>query len=951
MTAFLSSILPDTGNYCLVAIKKGKVRQSFTASLEDLQANADAASSHGFDAYYALATFGDPALGRTAANAVELRSFFLDLDVGPDKAYKLQADAAAALRAFIDATGLPTPTIINSGGGLHVYWPLATPIAATEWVEVARRLKSLCRAHNLDADPAVTSDAARILRVPGTNNYKAAHERPVQIVRSSGAYTLEQIVACLPTAAPSVASLSAAKAFGTDEATKDLAGEEHPPSDFAKLVRLSVAGNGCGQIKHAVEEAAVLAEPLWRAMLSIAVRCEDGATAIHTASQAHPEYNADRTERKAAETKGPYTCEWYRENNPMHCKGCKQQVTSPIALGRVIKEAEAVNDTYIVEVERPGTDEHLVVEVPVYPKPYFRGAAGGVYRRMMVDDEPVDVEIYPHDLYVTNRFFDSDEHGDGDGELVGINLHTPLDGVRRFHARVKDLFSKDALRDLLNKHGGVVYGKQVDVLMAFFSSSIRKLQSQFAAARTRSQMGWTPDMQGFVIGELEYVDGEIKLAPPASSTRQLAPAFTPKGDLEVWKSMASFYTREGMEPHALALLAGFGAPLLKLLGDTSVKGAIIHLKSNASGSGKTTAQHMINSIFGHPFELLLTQKDTYASKMHRIGMMNNIAVTVDEITNTPDLELSELAYSFTTGRAKHRMEAQTNKLRINNTTWCTFTVTSSNASMLDKLANLKATADGEMRRVLEIEVPRTAGVAKQEVETLFAGLADNYGLAGPVFIKHVMAHREDVITALLDMRNKIDAAIGFEQNDRFHSNALTCMFVAGVIARDLKLLDWDIPKLYKYAIDLCKHNRVQQAYSVGSQLVVAEEALAAYIAENVNNVFVVNSGSKGGIPPAPIAEPRGALKMRYEADTKELFISATELRNFFTKRQVDVRESLRELAAAGYVKNNGTALSKRLTSGAVGGIVGMPVRCYTIDGACLGLETDSFTGANGAATP
>jgi uncharacterized protein (DUF927 family) len=551
---------------------------------------------------------------------------------------------------------------------------------------------------------------------------------------------------------------------------------------------------------------------------------------------------------------------------------------------------------------------------------------------------------------VTGRFFDSDEHGDGDGELVGINLHMQKDGLRRFYSKVTDIFSKDSLRDVLNKNGAIAYGKQLDTLMAYFASSIRKLQSQYAAARTRSQMGWTPDMQGFVIGELEYTADGTKLAPPASGTRQLAPAFTPRGSLDKWREMVNFYNTPGLEPHALTLFLGFGSPLLKFIGGETVKGALIHLKSSESGSGKTTAQMVVNSIFGHPSELLMTKDDTYASKMHRIGMMNSMAFTVDEITNSEDKELSAMAYGFTTGRARHRMESQTNKMRTNNTTWNAFTISSANSSVVDKLAQLKSTADGELRRVLEIEVARLRGVAKQDIDRIFGTLTENYGVAGPVYIKYVIANQPVVIKALKDMQAKIDTALQFEQNDRFYSCVLACAFVGGLIAKQLGLHDIDIQRIYNYALGVVNQNKTLQFNSTGGALLVAQETLSSFINENVNNAIVINSAVKGGVPQAPIAMPRNMLRMRYEPDTKELFITTADFRAYFTKKQVDVKESLKAMALANIVKNNGVAIAKRIGAGAVGGLAGLCIRCYVFDGEAIGIDESAFTTGSGDAT-
>jgi len=524
------------------------------------------------------------------------------------------------------------------------------------------------------------------------------------------------------------------------------------------------------------------------------------------------------------------------------------------------------------------------------------------------------------------------------------------DGVRQFYAPVTELFTKDKLRDALIKNGVVAYGKTLDGLMAYFASSIRQLQSQYAANKTRSQMGWTPDMAGFVVGELEYTPSGTKLAPPASGTRQLAPAFTPRGSLEEWKKMADFYNNPGLEAHALGVMFGFGAPLLKFIGGTTVKGAIVHLKSNASGSGKTTVLMLVNSIFGHPTELLMTKDDTYASKMHRIGMMNSIAYTVDEVTNSEDKELSDIAYGMTTGRARHRMESNSNKMRANNTTSCTITLTSSNASMVDKLAQLKATADGELRRVLEIEVPKIKTMPKQEVDALFGLMEENYGVAGPIFIQYVIANRESVLDMLTTMQARIDQELKLDQADRFYSCILTCAFVGAAIAKKCGLWDIDIPRIYHYALGLVDDNKIAQIASVGDSLTVAQETLSAYINENVNNALVINSNVRGAIPQAPIVSPRGVLRMRYEPDTKELFITSSEFRAFFTKKQVDVRESLRHLAEAGIVRNEGRAEVKRIGSGAVGGMSGLNVRCYVFDGKAMGIDATSFQTSAEAST-
>jgi hypothetical protein len=922
-----------------VGIRSGVVKQSFQPTIADVDAVGTALDAAGVDAYFALATFKDDS-SRKADNAEFLRAFFLDLDCGVGKPYADQPAAAQALSIFITDTGLPSPTVVNSGGGLHVYWPLTEDVAVADWLPHAKSLKRLCTQQNLHADPAVTADAVRILRIPGTNNFKGGQRRPVQIVAQGQPTDLKSFTDLLPHAP---VDLSSAKQFGMDASTREIAGGEFPKCMFSRVATRSVNGTGCNQIKHALVDAANLEEPLWRAALSIAVRCEDGQTAIHKLSQAHPGYTAANTEAKAAETKGPYTCQWYKDNYPEGCRGCTQMVSSPILIGKVVEEAQVTDDQYVIEKTEDEESPAMALTIPAYPFPYFRGANGGVFRRdRNKDGDDIEVEIYPDDLYLTERFYDSDETGSGDGEMVGINLHMRKDGVRRFFAPVTSLFATDKLRDVLVRNGVVAYGKKLELLMAYFASAIRKLQSQYSANRTRNQMGWTPDMHGFVLGEVEYTAAGVKLAPPASGTRELAAHFKPTGTLEAWKTIANFYDREGLEPHALALFFGFGSPLLKLMEGNAVKGAMVHLKHNGSGSGKTTAQMVANSIFGHPEDLLMKKEDSYASKMHRLGMMNSLLYTIDEITNEKAEILSDMAYGFTSGRGKHRMESQTNKMRANHTVWCNITLTSGNASVTDVLQQYKSTADGELRRVLEIAVPKYTGASKQEIDAVFTKLNSNFGVAGPIFIEYVLGHIPEVKSLLSKMQAKIDESLSLDQADRFYSSILTCAFVGALISQRLGLHDITINRVYSFALALVEQNRSSAKADLGDPTVIAQETLASFINENVNNALVAPMSTPNGVPERPAITPKGQLRMRYDPVTHELAIAVPELRKFFSMRQVDVKDSIHRLHTAGFMKYDGKSHAVRLGAGAVGGLSGIPVRCYVFDGNAIGIDAATF---------
>ena len=193
-----------------------------------------------------------------------------------------------------------------------------------------------------------------------------------------------------------------------------------------------------------------------------------------------------------------------------------------------------------------------------------------------------------------------------------------------------------------------------------------------------------------------------------------------------------------MEARAFNLFAGFGTPLLRF---TNLKGVQIHLTDDGSGTGKTTIEMMINSIFGHPDQTMLLEQDTFKSKMHRMGTIQNLPACIDEITNMPNEEVSNLAYIGTQGRGRNRMMSQSNSERLNNTTWALILWTSGNRSVHDVLYSMKTFPEGELMRVVEINIPRDGTMSKEETDELYSMMFENYGVAGETYLQYVVAHR------------------------------------------------------------------------------------------------------------------------------------------------------------------------------------------------------------------
>ena len=145
---FLGSVLGDEGNYCLWCYNskdKADIKQEFYSSVEELLDRSAELDGNKYNVFFALGTFKEPT-NRKQINVQQLKSFFIDLDCGPSKDFPTQAGATEALRRFCKTNKLPRPTMVNSGNGIHVYWPLVVPVDEATWWPVAERLKQLCAA-------------------------------------------------------------------------------------------------------------------------------------------------------------------------------------------------------------------------------------------------------------------------------------------------------------------------------------------------------------------------------------------------------------------------------------------------------------------------------------------------------------------------------------------------------------------------------------------------------------------------------------------------------------------------------------------------------------------------------------------------------------------------------------------------------------------------------------
>jgi hypothetical protein len=348
MTQFdlLNAVQPSSGWFAVLGIKGvDNTKQYLVETREEVDEIAALMVQQERNVFFGVAKYTDGS-GRKKSNVRAIKSFWLDIDCGPTKAvvnpktnrpdgYIDQASGLAALQKFCRTIGLPKPILINSGRGLHVYWPLTTEVTREQWEPVAARLRELCVIHDLYVDPSVF-EVSRVLRIPGTLNFKDNPASAVSVIHEGKPTDFDDFVNLLGIKPPTTEPLPAKRPLtALGKSLQDSIGKS-----FKRIMTRSAKGDGCQQLLDCYQNQTTIPEPRWFDALSVAKFCDDADKSIHLLSNQHPDYDPGKTVQKIAHIEQPHNCATFERNNPGGCAGCPHfgKIKNPITLGMTWKE-------------------------------------------------------------------------------------------------------------------------------------------------------------------------------------------------------------------------------------------------------------------------------------------------------------------------------------------------------------------------------------------------------------------------------------------------------------------------------------------------------------------------------------------------------------------------------------------------------------------------------------
>lgn len=250
--------------------------------------------------------------------------------------------------------------------------------------------------------------------------------------------------------------------------------------------------------------------------------------------------------------------------------------------------------------------------------------------------------------------------------------------------------------------------------------------------------GWHKDAyilpNGEIVGKAEqiYFDGKI-----SNAKRR---AYGSKGSLNHWKSQIGKYA-DGNSRLCLLLGAAFAAPLMQHLG---IDGGILHLYG-ASSSGKTTAQRVAQSVWGHGAATTESWNTTAFALTNNAAARNDGLLSMDEISedgNGLGVDHSIYALSNGKGRAQGNKDGG-NRPEIHFRTLCSSTGEVSLESHL--LMHGKQVKAGQLVRCPSIphqlENKHDFADFRAFTNHLNLAVAEYYGTAGRIFIEQLCADK------------------------------------------------------------------------------------------------------------------------------------------------------------------------------------------------------------------
>lgn len=911
---FLQRVLPSGGMYCRFSLT-GK-RNRFFSDLAAVTREVQSLDQKGQDAYFAISSFKDDS-SRRNVNVEAIKVVTIDVDCGENKPFPDWKEGLKALGKFITDMKLPKPLIVRSGNGLHTYWILERDLDRDEWTPLARAMKDAAAGQNFEIDVTKTADPSAVLRPVGTHNFKdPANPKLVRVLLDGGDTTVD--------------ALKKALAYYFNAADAPLKKKNHSlldslaaRSDMPPAVGNLVAEK-CQQVGWAVENQDKVSEPLWYNLIGLAAFCEEPEDTARRWSENHPGYSESATLKKLEQWRqqatGPTTCAKFEAERPAGCKGCPfaGQIGSPARLGVRYQEVDT-------SAEAP---DEVVTEIDI-PKPFKRTAKG-----IMATLDDADIEVAPFDIYPLSYGYD--EHlGYEIAQFMWERPHVGWKVLTMRQAYLADGTYREFVGNIADQGIVLQTKKQTEYFQIMLRSYMNELRKVRTVTNHYATMGWKEDNTVFVLGDDLYRrndDGSIEKDTIRLAThvnRAGSDMFTVKGDYGTWKAGTAILRKAKLYPHQFSVGLGFASILMQF---TGLKGMTVSFYG-PSGSGKSLAQLMQQSVWGDPEKLHFQSKFTANSLFNRFGLYGNLPMTVDEATQMTDKDVGDYLYWVSQGRDKARLTRSAEERAPRE--WALLSTLSTNKPISSKLISAGDETDAQLARLLELRVDASPVFSKgtdtgRKLHRLFT---NHHGHAGRMFLERVMAIGEHGIRAMLaNAFDEFEKKYGksFTGVERFWEVVIVMTELALRLAHEWGIIDYSEQDAINWV--LSQLDDMRETIEDNHRDVF--DLLAQYVNEHLSDTLLVYHDPNKDPLPEYHRIPKGPIRIRIDGhrntgSTKlvggTMMLERTHFRRWFAQNGGNPRDFIAQIARDGA---DATPTSKKASLGKHTPI--SPPQCYVV---------------------
>lgn len=767
---------------------------------------------------------------RSQHNAAALRSLWIDLDVtGSNKAgkgYATTAEALDALSAFLQAKNLPPPSalVASGSGGVHVYWIGTKNLPPSAWQPLAEGLKQAILDFGLKADAGCTIDCARVLRVPGTRNYKGTPPTETKLLRLAPAekdYDLQaafaHIAAAAPAATKSITSTISPNTyfdpavFPKRAPVTETLSEGIERFERDRPLQARPLFKECGFLREALRTGGKdYGQPLWNLTTLCATFIEEGQKLAHAMGDKHPGYTRESTdelwERKLRERKekglGWPSCRTIRDNGCTSCATCPHFTQGKTPLHLSSPRPEPGELALVTAAVTPAVEQqnlHL-------PKGYV--LYEGVVTKMVPVEQASGPPVpQPAKLLCSRVYRPFLQHE----PVYSLCFTATTDLGRTADVQLPTTSFAENPAKALAGFGVMYYSENKKYLEGFLTSWVAQLQAEQRAVE-QQPMGWYEDdhgkKMGFIYGGTVFMKGGHE-RPAGIKDATVKKVWCPKGDPDVWWRAYHMVKQEGRPELEVLMATGFAGPLMRSLGtETAAISAF-----GETGARKSTAARVGQAVWANHKQARESAMTTPKSAVEKLGYLRNITLFWDEVKGESE---QKAAYEVCFGQdgiaggKLNRDSSQRGKAE-----WQTLMVICANISFSEYVVKQSGGMHaGGLVRCLEFRVNKPLDGGPGQIDTrtadrLMLELESNFGHMGIKYAQ-LLASDPDAVDKLTgEVFDNFAARVNQKIDERRWIGACVAIISGAILANQLGT-NFDVEAIRDYLVGVYNDNRTKR---------------------------------------------------------------------------------------------------------------------------------------------